>query len=281
MHRLLSALMMCALSVVAVGEQVPLRVIASDLDCPSVSVTVPSPFGTGSSGLGAAPTPDLVNGDANGNPVLDATGGLLSQTLNLWVEADLAHVWLGVGFDIYATGDLYADITLSEFVPEWSVRPQNGVFKVYPGNELAYRRWAAESDFAGDSNGDPVQVLSVPGTSGDHGNGIGYDGDIGVGATSVYQNLQYELGQRGTWFKIGTITVTGSDGQIFLGHEPTSFVGGQKGDSIIYYGWGAAGIVNLDENLGLASDVPLLTVVAPEPEAMLLLLMLLPVVRRR
>jgi hypothetical protein len=250
---------------VAGAELVPLRIVADATDLP-VSPAA-SPFGGPlQPGMGA-------DFDANGNPVFGAPG---TYTLNLWAEVGLADVWNGLGIELVTTGDLFASAALEIDTPLWSVVGKTGAFKVLAGNETAYDRWNPGSDNLGDSTGDFVTMAAVTES------GLGGSGDVGLGATSVYDGAQYAyvLEQRGTWFKLGTVTVTGTNGQLYLAYRPTNFVGGEKGDGIMYYGWGASGIVNLDANLGAASDAALITVV-PEPASLILLALAGLAIRRR
>ncbi|MBN2445914.1 MAG: hypothetical protein JXO22_04275, partial [Phycisphaerae bacterium] len=250
MRHLLSALIVCALISAANADIKPFRIVASDIEMPTGSTPIPSPLGSGD-GSGPAPAPDYINGDVNGNPVLNSHGAGGSQTLNLWVEVQGDEFWHGVSFDIYATGDLYAQVNIDEFAPQWQLRSQTGEFRVLPGDEQAYRRFHRLSVLQGDSLGNRMIAESFPGLSGDYGNGIGWDGDPGVGATSYYDTYeeQYVLGQRGTWFRLGSITVTGNSGEVYLGYRPSTYNGGEKGEGIMYYGWNSSGILNIDENL--------------------------------
>jgi hypothetical protein len=186
-------------------------------------------------------------------------------------------------FDIHATGDLHADVAFDQFRPKWSVLAASGNFKVRTGDESAYQRWHASSSLLGSSDGQPIDAVSFPQFGGgEYGDGIGGAGDDGIGATSVPDTYgQYSLEQRGTWFKLGTITVTGTQGEVFLGLQQTNFVGGEEGDGILFYGWGAGGIVNFNANLGQWSDVPFVSVAAPEPISLLLVLTGLVLIGRR
>ena len=240
------------------AELVPLQIVASPYEYP------------------ASPTDGSVLGDA---AVLD--GGANPQvlggtTLNVWAKTDLNHVWNGVAFDLQTTGDVTATAQLDLAVDKWTVRSNNGKFRINAGDELGLVRWNSGSDATANSEvaGDILKGVAVLEP------GMGGTGDLGIGATSVYSGGAYTLEQRGTWFKLGTITVQGTDGSVFLGYQTTNFLGGLKGESIMYYGYGASGIVNLDANVGMASDAPFVTVI-PEPASFLLLALAGLAIRRR
>ena len=250
---------------------VPLRIVASPVDYPVSPDDGPV--------FGAPLTPGVGDGyDANGNPYVEFPECSGSVTFNVWAEVDLDHSWNGLGLDIHATNGGFASMTLDIAPTAWAVVGLNGKFKL---QTYTLARWNTGSDAYGDSSGDNITMVAVTEA------GLGGAGDIGMGATSVYDagSYAYVLEQRGTWFKIGTVTAecfACGETEIYLSYQPTNFQGGLKGESIMYYGWGAAGIVNLDENLGQLSDVPLITLnCVPEPASLILLALAGLVLRRR
>lgn len=266
----------------ASAELVPLRLVADFADMPDNTLQHPSPFGTGL-------TPGSGPGyDANGNPVIDVDpcpGDPV--TINLWAEVDLDHQWNGLGFDMHCVcsgpGECFASATLDIAVDKWTVKSATGNFRVKLADQGGYARWDPGSDNYADCS-DPNDLVTMVSVT--YAN-LGGDGDIGLGATSYYSAGEYFVATRGTWFKLGTITMDCADCcpgtcELYLSYQPTNFVGGLKGESIIYYGWGAAGIVNSDDHLGDLSDVPLVTLnCVPEPASLILLALVGLVLRRR
>jgi len=250
----------------AQADLVPLQLVASNYAGPTSPDVQPM--------LG---DPALITGHAGalgydtlGNPLETTTTAPLTKTYPIWAQIDLDHVWNGLGFSIHTTGDLFASASMTITPSKWIVAGATGSFKI----SGTYNRWNTGSDAYGDSTGDNVGMVAVLEPA------LGGEGDLGVGATDAAYMGVWSLEQRGTWFKVGEITVVGKVGKVYLDYRPSNFIGGMKGDSVIYYGFGAAGIVNLDANLGADSDVAFVTYV-PEPASLILLALAGLAIRRR
>ena len=246
------------------AELVPLQLVASEYVMPQTTQGDADVENT----LG-----DVALLDSGMDPVVDTSlTGAVCMNYKIWAKVD-EHNWKGLGFSVHATGDLTATVTMDVFADAWSVRGNNGKF-LYGGT--TFQRWNTGSDTTASAVGDNiVNMVAVQEP------GLGGTGDIGVGATSVYgAGTPYGLGERGTWFQVGAIEVCGTNGGIFLDYRGTNFEGGLKGESIIYYGYAASGIVNLDENLGVIADAAFVTFV-PEPASLILLALAGLAIRRR
>jgi hypothetical protein len=250
------------------ADLVPLTLVASNYTGP-VSPDLPDMLGD----------PALITGNAGqlgydelGNPVEDPLGVPLTKTYRIWGQIDLVHNWTGLGFSIHTTGDLFASATLDTTVDKWEVVATNGRFKI----NGTHARWRSDSDPYADSTGDNLTMVNLPPA------GWSANGELGVGTLDAPTGYggAYQVVQRGTWFNLGELTVIGTAGSVYLDYQPTTFEGGFKGDGIMYYGFGAEGIINLDENLNVASDVAFVTFL-PEPASLILMALAGLIIRRR
>ncbi|MBN2445368.1 MAG: PEP-CTERM sorting domain-containing protein [Phycisphaerae bacterium] len=246
------------------AELVPLQLVASDYAMP---------VGNQPAGIYVLGDSSVLNGGAD--PVLDTAGASVCQTYNIWANLGLAPdaVWNGLGFSIHTTGDVTASATLDILTNDWNVHGATGRWL---DSGMDFVRWNAGSDNYADDTGDVVTMAAVQEA------GLGGLDDNGIGATSVYDwdAFEYTLGYRGDWFLLGTITVCGTYGDVYLDYQGTNFIGGEKGDSEIFYGYAASGIQNLDANLGVVADAPFVSFI-PEPASLILLALSGLVLRRR
>ncbi|MBN2446453.1 MAG: PEP-CTERM sorting domain-containing protein [Phycisphaerae bacterium] len=251
------------------ADVVPLQIVASGYEMPAGNHGVP-----GAENVLSDPS-ILDNGQTT--HLVDYSGN--SVTINIWANLGLApdKVWNGLGFGVYTTGSIMATVNLDILSNDWNVHGPSGRWL---DSGMDFPRWNTGSDSYGDSNGDIVTMAAIGEA------GLGGVEDYGIGATTVYDwdTIQYVSGYRGDWFKLGTITVSaigGGAGEVYLTYRPTNFIGGSKGESIIYYGYGANGIINADENIGVMSNVPLVTLNIPEPASLILLAIAGLAIRRR